>query len=142
MHYVVGKGDWKYKKEWLAETRFWSQGTSGICRRCFAKAGNWADFVWMQDWNPSGESAIESAFGPIPLKNLAGWNPNMEFADILHVVWCGLARDVSGSLLLETAEHAVEGDSYDDRLKILHQKCVSWCRANKIRPSTVEEFSA
>lgn len=44
----------------------------------------------------------------------------MEFADVLHVVWCGLSRDVTGSLLLEAAEFGVEGESFDDRLKCLH----------------------
>ena len=67
LHYLIGKGDWKYKKEWLDEARFWSQGSQGICRRCFARAGNWSDFVWMQDWHPTDESALDSAFGPIPL---------------------------------------------------------------------------
>ena len=76
------------------------------------------------------------------LKELSGWNPNMEFADILHVVWCGLSRDVTGSLLLEAAEFGVEGPSFDDRLKVLHQKCTAWCSSNHIRPSTVEEFSS
>lgn len=61
---------------------------------------------------------------------------------MLHVVWCGLSRDVTGSLLLEAAEFGVEGESFDDRLKCLHQKCTSWCIANKIRRSTVEEFSS
>ena len=38
------------------------------------------------------------------LRRLRGWNANMEFADLLRVLWCGIGRDMAGSLLLDTAE--------------------------------------
>lgn len=77
------------------------------------------------------------------LKSLVGWSPHSEFADILHVVWCGVARDATGSLLMDLAEHAVPnvGTSWDEKLAYLHSQCVKWCRDHRIRPSTVEEFS-
>ena len=67
----------------------------------------------------------------------------MEWADILHVLWIGVARDVTGTLLMEVAEFAsFESTSYDGRLRDLHGQCVSWCRSHGIRPSTVEEWRA
>lgn len=77
------------------------------------------------------------------LKSLVGWSPHSEFADILHVVWCGVARDATGSLLMDLAEHAVPnvGTSWDEKLAYLHSQCVKWCRDHRIRSSTVEEFS-
>ena len=66
----------------------------------------------------------------------------MEYADILHVVWAGVGRDLTGSLLLEVVEFGrVPGDTYDQRLRALHADCVRWCVAKAIRPSTVEEWS-
>ena len=81
---------------------------------------------------------------PYPrLKSLVGWSPHSEFADILHVVWCGIARDATGSLLMDLAEFGVPniGTSWDEKLAYLHGECVKWCRDNRIRPSTVEQFS-
>lgn len=69
----------------------------------------------------------------------------MEWADVLHVVWCGVARDAVGSLLMDVAEFGVahhHGESWDQRLQYLHSHCVQWCVAHRIRPSTVEEFSS
>ena len=75
--------------------------------------------------------------------DLTGWNGHMEWADILHVLWIGVARDVTGTLLMEVAEFAsFESTSYDGRLWDLHGQCVSWCRSHGIRPSTVEEWRA
>ena len=65
LHYMIGKGDWKYKKEWLQERRFWSQNSaesSGICRRCYARGCNWMDVVWEKDWYPHGDTALDTAF--------------------------------------------------------------------------------
>ena len=75
--------------------------------------------------------------------DLTGWNGHTEWADILHVLWIGVARDVTGTLLMEVAECAsFESTSYDGRLWDLHGQCVSWCRSHGIRPSTVEEWRA
>ena len=69
----------------------------------------------------------------------------METADILHVLWCGVARDLSGSVLLDAAEWcdhpALVGAGWDERLRFLHNLAVNWCANNKIRPSTLEDFS-
>ena len=98
------------------------------------------------------------------LRRLRGWNPHMEFADVLHVLWCGIARDMSGSILMDTAEfcdhqacplftmihvsvsytahaQALDGLDWDSRLCYLHSKCLAWCKVHGIRPSTVEPFS-
>ena len=73
---------------------------------------------------------------------LRGWNGHMEWADILHVLWIGVARDITGTLLLEVAEYGrFESSSFDGRLRELHEQCVIWCTAHRIRPSTVEAWS-
>ena len=67
----------------------------------------------------------------------------MEYADILHVLWIGVARDLTGSLLMEVAEkHSFDqSPSYDSRFRIIHGSLTRWCQKNGIRPSTVELFS-
>lgn len=55
--YVAGKGDWKYKKDWLCEKRHWTQKGGGICRRCLADGTN-----WMRLDAPIDDSAILTAF--------------------------------------------------------------------------------
>ena len=61
---------------------------------------------------------------------------------MLHVLWAGVCRDVTGSLLMELAEFATgAGDSFDERLRYLHAQAVTWCSQNRIRPSTIEPFS-
>lgn len=69
LHYILGKGDWKYKKDWLQERRFWSNRaaqSTGVCRRCHAKSANWVDVLWMSEWYVAGESTQHTAFGDIP----------------------------------------------------------------------------
>ena len=78
---------------------------------------------------------------PVRLENLHGWSPHMEYADLLHVLWAGVARDVTGSLLLEVCEHSYTSGSWDERLQTLHSSCTHWCSKNHIRPSTIEQFS-
>lgn len=69
----------------------------------------------------------------------------MECADILHVLWAGICRDFSGSLIMDTAEWcnlaSLQGSAWDERLQTLHHYCVNWCANNGIRPSTVEQLS-
>lgn len=69
----------------------------------------------------------------------------MECADILHVLWAGICRDSSGSLIMDTAEWcnlaSLQGSGWDERLQTLHHYCVNWCANNGIRPSTVEQLS-
>jgi len=73
---------------------------------------------------------------------LHGWCPEMEYADVLHVLWAGVCRDVTGSLLMELAEFATgAGESFDERLRYLHSQAVTWCSQNRIRPSALEPFS-
>ena len=63
LFYIAGKGDWKHKKDWLCEKRYWSQtglqaNRGGICRRCFATGQ-----TWMQLEDATDELAIATAFG-------------------------------------------------------------------------------
>lgn len=69
----------------------------------------------------------------------------MECADLLHVLWAGICRDFSGSLILDTAEWcnlaSLQGSGWDERLQTLHNFCMNWCASHGIRPSTVEPLS-
>ena len=73
LHYTCGKGDWKWRREWLEETRHYSKATktandiSGqICRRCLAGTSDkpWLDFTNLQFHNQADmqEAARTSAF--------------------------------------------------------------------------------
>ena len=78
----------------------------------------------------------------VRLKELKGWRPEMEWADLLHVLWIGVARDLTGTLLMEVAEFHGSDPTYNGRLKALHSACQRWCTQHSIRPSTVEEWSS
>ena len=46
IHLILGKGDWKWKREWLCQGRHY--GASGhICPRCFASAADDAEKPWL-----------------------------------------------------------------------------------------------
>ncbi|CAL1162079.1 unnamed protein product [Cladocopium goreaui] len=67
--YVCGKGDWKHKKDWLCEKRYWStQGShsAGMCRRCFCTGASYMDVFHQPGWHQPGEDPVESSFDPIP----------------------------------------------------------------------------
>ena len=58
----------------------------------------------------------------------------MEWADLLHVLWIGVARDLTGTILMEVAEFHGSDPTYDGRLKARTE--------HSIRPSTGEERSS
>lgn len=69
--YVAGKGDWKWKREWLQESRHYnraarsSSGEGMICRRCFAgSAGKpWLDIQFEKFNDPEDRrAAAETSF--------------------------------------------------------------------------------
>ena len=65
----------------------------------------------------------------------------MEWSDLLHVLWTGVCRDLSGTLLMEAAEKLDHGPStWNQRLNYLHGLAQAWCSKTGIRPSTLEEF--
>ena len=65
----------------------------------------------------------------------------MEWSDLLHVLWSGIARDFTGALLMDAAEKLDHGPStWNQRLHYLHGLAQHWCREHGIRPSTLEEF--
>ena len=55
---IAGKGDWKFKKEWLRETRHY--GKLQICRRCLADHDrkNWTDVSVDAAWDNDADRAI------------------------------------------------------------------------------------
>ena len=75
---------------------------------------------------------------------MAGYSPEMEWADILHCLWLGVGRDAVGShlMILARLDPALqEYTTYDERLRALHCQFRTWCCQHSIRPSTVEGFS-
>ncbi|CAJ1351421.1 unnamed protein product [Effrenium voratum] len=156
LHYTCGKGDWKWRREWLEETRHYSKATrtandiSGqICRRCLAGTSDkpWLDFTNLQFHNQADmQEAARTSTGPdCAIWNLSGWRPSMECADLLHCLWLGTGRDAIGSFLLELAEHCptcARLPTWDDRLHSLTLDAREWAREHSLPPSVVDEWSA
>ncbi|CAE7228652.1 Cpr [Symbiodinium sp. CCMP2456] len=146
LHVVTGKADWKFRKEWLQQSRFYGKighGTHGICARCFAAKHDWLD-VEEKFNNPADIArAQETAVGPnIPFRELSGWSCNMEVPDVLHCVYLGSGRDLVGSIAMEMAERRQDltGSTYDERLDCLRRDIQAWCGKHNIRPSTIDEL--
>ena len=154
MQCCIGKGDWKWRREWLEQSRHYNNvrpnsdnNGAGICPRCLAGANGvpWLDP--REAFNNPEHLALarDTAVGAnIALHGLLGWDVSCEYADYLHAVWLGVARDLVGSALLDLVEEDPSyenGITYDQRLALLHSEIQLWCRANHIRPSTVEDLS-
>ncbi|CAE7214290.1 unnamed protein product, partial [Symbiodinium sp. CCMP2456] len=147
LHVVAGKADWKFRREWLQQTRFYGKvthGTNGICARCFAAKNDWLDVK--EKFNNDSDVALaqETAVGEnIAMKQLSGWSCNMEGPDLLHCIWLGTGRDLVGSLCMEMAENRRDlvGATYDERLSGLHKDMQAWCAARGIRASTIDGLS-
>ena len=97
LHVVTGKGAWKFRKQWLQQSRYYGKvghGTKGICASCFAAKDNCLDIE--EKFNPQDIApAQETAVGPnIPFRELSGWSCNGEVPDMLHCVSLGAGRDL------------------------------------------------
>lgn len=80
----------------------------------------------------------------IPLRELRGWDASCEYADLLHALWLGTARDAVASHLLLYAQYAPDLEMYptwDERLRQILADFKAWCNANKIRASVIDEMS-
>ena len=147
-HYIMGKGDWKWRVEFLNQPRYYGKvgsraSNSGICPRCFANKDNWLDVMNESFDKPEDiVAARASACGPgIPMEGLAGWHVDMELPDILHTIYLGCGRDLVGSLCMRAAETCFDGQTWDERLSKLRSSMQTWCMDNGIRPSTIPELS-
>lgn len=145
LHVVSGKGDWKWRKEWLKQTRYYGNviGKDGLCPRCLAgSTETWLDPVHESFNNPADlQAARATAVGDIHMKNLSGWQPEMEVPDLLHCCWLGSCRDLNGSLCMLVASKFLTGATYDERLTTLRRDMQLWCQDNGMKPSTIEEIS-
>ena len=146
-HYVLGKGDWKWRVEFLNPPRYYGKvgsrtPDSGLCPRCFANRHNWLDVLHESFNNPEDiVAARDSAVGSdIPMKSLAGWHVDMEGPDTLHTIYMGCGRDLVGSLCIRAAEICFDGATWDDRLSKLRAAMQTWCMDHGIRPSTIPEM--
>ena len=146
-HYILGKGDWKWRVEFLNQPRYYGKvgsraPSTGLCPRCFANRDNWLDVLHESFNNPEDIAAARAtACGPnIPMGSLAGWHVDMELPDTLHTIYLGCGRDLVGSLCMQTAEICFEGVSWDERLGKLRNSMQTWCTERGIRPSTIPEL--
>ena len=69
LHVVLGKGDWKFKREWLAQSRHYNNTNEGMCPRCFAsgRAGSprpWLDCLESFNNNTDLQAAKATRVGP------------------------------------------------------------------------------
>lgn len=65
LQYCAGKGDWKFKKEWLCEKKDYSH--SSFCRRCNCGQGpaeHWLDFLHLSFNKP--EEVSENLHANVP----------------------------------------------------------------------------
>ena len=144
LHVVCGKADWKFRKDWLLSVRSYTKfanNREGLCQRCLATKDDWLDIKEAFNQPQKIQAALVNAVGDIALRNLQGWSSVMEVPDLLHVVWSGVGRDLTGSLCLELAEQmAGPGTTYDERLRLLQQEMQQWCVTHGLRPSSIEDL--
>ena len=156
LHYVCGRGDWKWKTEWLQESRSYSnlrqdpsiQGGS-FCRRCDCNSDlhsmHWADFDKMP-WFFSGDALQtlnSTCSASLPLRDLPYWSPDMECADTLHNFWMGPCRDASGSILLDIVQMHPDFAqmTWNEGLQELCSRLWVWCSEHGLDASVIEELS-
>ena len=147
---TIGKGDWKFRREWLQMPRSYLNADL-ICPRCFASGTAGSQKPWLdpvrERYNNTADLLLaqDTRVGSdIWLHTVKGWSPMGECADLLHAVWIGTTRDAVGSLLLDLAEWhpgAQALTTWDERLKLLHAELLDFCGEHGIRASTVEELS-
>ena len=115
-HHVLGKGDWKFKAEFLCEVRTYNNlkrkaAGAGFCRRCECASDlarrHWLDAGGLSFYQPDRVSELLETSQPadLPLRALSGYHPDCEAADTLHNLWMGPVKDSLGSILMEICEH-------------------------------------
>ena len=153
MHYVCGRGDWKWKCEWLQESRSYNnlrqdpsiQGGS-FCRRCDCNSDlrsmHRADFDKMP-WFFAGDALQTlNATCSATLHDLAYWSPDMECADTLHNFWMGPCRDASGSILLDIVQMHPDFEQMTCKEGLQELCSRLWvCSEHSLDASIIEELS-
>ena len=103
LQYVVGRGDWKYKAEWLQEKKTYAnlkrKSGPGFCRRCKCTSSlrerHWLDAEGLSFNEPDAVSETLHASIPLdlPMRRLIpGYHADMEQADVLHKTLCSTTR--------------------------------------------------
>ena len=62
LHCTVSKGDWKHKREWLEQSRHYSNSSGKICPRCLCEQ-NWADMTESFNNSDDLDLAAQSSVG-------------------------------------------------------------------------------
>ncbi|CAE7428498.1 unnamed protein product, partial [Symbiodinium sp. KB8] len=145
LQYCAGKGDWKYKKDWLCEKKDYSH--SQFCRRCNCGQNpadeHWLDFLHLSFNKP--EMVHDNLHANVPeLRSLDAWSMDMEAADLLHVLWLGAARDSIGSVIMEIVTfdpRFQQSETFDGALAQVLTMVHDFCEAHAIDKSTIDELS-
>jgi hypothetical protein len=131
--YVGLKGDWKYQCQAL---ELFSQNwkSKNCCEMCLAAPDGIFNYCNVGESAPWTYTTSVSSTNKLPsLGRVRGFSWYSNFADLLHVVWIGIGRDVVGGALMDLAESAAFSGSYPDRLDLIHAEFMAWCGAQTPR---------
>ena len=154
LQYMCGRGDWKWKVEWLQEKKSYlnlkrKNMDGGFCRRCRCTS-NVNDRHWLDTTGSFYEPAavanmLEAALpSDLPLKGIPGFHPDMESADVLHCLWLGSAKDACASILADVVEYHPEFlhyESWDLAFQALTTLFHEFCQRHHLDASLIEEIS-
>ncbi|CAE7245702.1 unnamed protein product [Symbiodinium sp. CCMP2592] len=155
LQYCCGRGDWKWKAEWLQElhdyTNLRTNPTTGrtFCRRCRCTSDvqcrHWLDAKNLSWYEPALVQQHLDASMPstLPLRSIPGYHADMEQADTLHNLWLGPAKDTLGSVLMDIVEFHPEFRDlpWEEGLQALCSRMHDWFSENNLDRSCIDELS-
>jgi hypothetical protein len=126
--FVGLKGDWKYQQEVHQHAHFYK--ADSVCELCSAHASNPAT-LYSDLREDAGWVATEREPRTVsPLRLAVGFSWFSQFADVLHCVWLGFARDLVGSVLIAMIEvldeFQIEDANWNERLHIVYMQFRDW----------------
>ena len=154
LQYCAGRGDWKWKSEWLQELHDYNNiklnPTTGrtFCRRCRCtsdvQSRHWLDAKHLSWYEPELVSQHLDASMPtsLPLRGIPGYHPDMEQADTLHNLWLGPGKDTLGSLFMDVVQYHADfrDDSWESGLQALCMRLHDWCAEVGLDRSCIDEL--
>ena len=122
VHYVCGKADWKFRKDWLLSKRSYAKyvnNAEGLCQRCLATKDDWLDITEKFNEPEKIQAALQDAVGDIGLKKTlwlvvhdgsarpfacrVDWRRERPGRDTVHAggrssgLWGDIRREIAGS---------------------------------------------
>ena len=155
LQYVVGRGDWKYKAEWLQEKKTYAnlkrKSGPGFCRRCNCTSSlrerHWLNATNLSFNEPRAVSETLHSNIPLdlPLRRLIpGYHADMEQSDVLRNLWLGSAKDAVGSILCDIVQYhpeLAECTSWEDGLNAVCALFHDFCFRHNLDKSAIDEMS-